>query len=537
MNKKQIFPLSLTLLLIISILTFAVPVRGYAGTNLYADPASVTKGPTPVPIPGSYTFEIWMENATTNPVTTIAFDLDWDPTKVDITGITLSPALAMAGFFFVGGSLNHATGYVDDWTYGHLAGGKLLPYNLTCTVAVDLVDYTGPSGTVIDILGMSCWDTTLTEFLAGDSPYDHTVYILTPPPTPPTAKFTWNPLFPIEATSADFDATTSIGGFDGTNSCPITTYIWDFDDANQTTVGVPTIVHTFASAGSYDVNLTVIAPEGIGADPSYVNSSWVVHTVIVIAPALGRAIDLYTQDWRYPGYSTSFTGEGFPNGTQVDSYAPQDEVILYAKLTYNLEPIANKEVAFEIHGPANPYYNISLYRQAFTDECGIANISFRIPWPDVHAEEIVFGTWTALAKASVAEVTISDWHYFEVGWILTCGPIVLHDGTTPAVSFAELDTVYINVTVTNIALTDRNVTITAVIYDELGVPVGSAVLFVPDVPPGTSTYTLSITIPEWAYVGTGMVYVNLYTALPWDCGTCYGPECSTPIIIVRGPGC
>lgn len=542
MKRKQIFPLSLTLLLMISILTFAIPVRGYAGTNLYADPANKTLGPLPPPVGETYTFDIMLENGTD--VVTIACDLDWDPTMVNITSIVVGNALPGGALLI--GSWNSAGGYIDDITVGVLGTSYAVDNKTFVTVTVEVMGFTGPGGTVIDILGMSCWDKFLTEFLSGDSAYDHTMYSLTPPPTEPTAAFTWAPPFPLEGVAANFDASTSSNGFDGNNTAYITEYHWDFDDGNQTMVTVDTIVHVFAVAGTYDVNLTVVAPPGIGADPGYVGKDTVIHTVMVIAPALGRAIDLYTQDWRYAGCnpaSTIYTGEGMPNGTQVDSFAPQDEVILYAKLTYNLEPIANKEVAFEVHGPTNPYHNVSVYRQAFTDECGIANISFRIPWPDVHAEEIIFGNWTVLAKASVAEETVADWHWFKVGWIVQCMGIKLYDWMSVIrIDFEELQDVFINVTVLNIAMTPRNVTLTIVIYDELGVPIGSVVGTYQNVPPGTSELDkvpilLHITIPEWAYVGFGMVYVNLLSALPWDCGVCYGPECSTIIQIKRGPGC
>jgi PKD repeat protein len=540
MNKKQIFPLSLTLLMVISILAFAVPVKAIPGIALYASPASYTGIPT-----DTYDFTVHLQNATAanmggNQVTVIAFDLRWDTTKVNVTDVVYEQTLPgpIATWSLLIGYKDYATGWFDDITLGTLGTQWDVANSTVCKVSVEILDFTGAPGSVINITDMGCIDNVPAYFLTGDSPYDHTVYALTPPPTDPTADFTWLPLFPIEGVAASFDASASTAGFDGEFITPITDYYWDWEndgvvDDSDTD---PFIDHTFLAAGVYTVNLTVYAPAVSGdPDPSYNDTVWMTHDVTVVAPALGRAIDLYTQDYRYPGYPTPYTGEGSPNGTQVDAFAPQDEVILCAKLTYNLEPIANKEVAFEIHGPENMYYNISIYRQAFTDEYGVACITFRIPWPDDHAEEIVFGTWTILAKASVAEVTIADWHWFEVGWIMTCGPIVLHDGSTPTMSFDELDTVYINVTVTNIALTPRNVTITVVIYDELGVPVASATMFVADVPPGTGTYTLTATIPEWAYVGTGMVYVNLYTALPWDCGVCYGPECSTPIIINPGP--
>ena len=84
-----------------------------------------------------------------------------------------------------------------------------------------------------------------------------------------------------------------------------------------------------------------------------------------------RVIDLYTQ-------KVPFDGKG-PNQPS-DSFQPQELVILYALVTYNDAPVAQKVVSFSVNGPPNPFENITLLRTATSDQNGVANVSFRIPW-------------------------------------------------------------------------------------------------------------------------------------------------------------
>jgi hypothetical protein len=142
-----------------------------------------------------------------------------------------------------------------------------------------------------------------------------------------------------------------------------------------------------------------------------------------------------------------------------------------------------------------------------------------------------------MAKVDIAEQWESDSHWFYVHWIIEIQSLKLLNSTyVPTIEFTRgVDTAYINVTVYNWAMTPRNATITAVIYDELGVPVGTAVMALTGIPGETSVWQIaSISIPSWAYVGYGEVYVNAFTKLPWECGVCYCPEQST-VIRIKAP--
>jgi len=115
-------------------------------------------------------------------------------------------------------------------------------------------------------------------------------------------------------------------------------------------------------------------------------------------------IDLYTQK----------SGKG-PN--QAGGYfKPQELVILYAHVTNNTNPISNKSVAFEIHGPPDHPKNITIIRAPMTNASGMATINFRIPWPDEDPEDIVLGTWTAYAGVQIGEEKVNDTLTFMVGF-------------------------------------------------------------------------------------------------------------------------
>lgn len=88
----------------------------------------------------------------------------------------------------------------------------------------------------------------------------------------------------------------------------------------------------------------------------------------------GGKIDLFTQKEPYSG-----KGPNMPS----DAFNPGEEVQIYALVTYNVESVQNLPVAFEILGPK---IHVDC-RTVFTDETGIATISFRIS----HLNETKFG--------------------------------------------------------------------------------------------------------------------------------------------------
>jgi hypothetical protein len=111
------------------------------------------------------------------------------------------------------------------------------------------------------------------------------------------------------------------------------------------------------------------------------------------------SIDVYTQ---YP----------YPNGGQGPNmpshpFGPQDEVLLFALVTYSLAPVENKMVTFTIIDPSQKILSI---RTAASNRSGIASISLRLPWP----AQNVFGNWSVLGTVDIANEVCKDTLTFEV---------------------------------------------------------------------------------------------------------------------------
>ena len=237
--------------------------------------------------------------------------------------------------------------------------------------------------------------------------------------------------------------------------------------------------------------------------------------------SLGRSIDLYTQKEPYDGKGANQSS---------DAFAPQQEVILYAYVTYNEAPVMNKIVYFEVNGPVNPLYEVSLSRTATTDEEGLASVSFRIPWPAENAETVVFGTWTVVAAVEIAEETVADTLTFEVGWIIELVKVETVDvNNMSKTNFTRGEHMHFRLTVRNIALVEKIATLTIDVYDELDVLLGVVVRENVNIPPGVTVYFIEdLLIPTSAYVGVGVVRANAYDV--FDAAWC--PEVTTTFSII-----
>jgi len=332
------------------------------------------------------------------------------------------------------------------------------------------------------------------------------------PPTPygPTAAFTWTPTIPQNGTDVTFDARSSKPGFDGTHMCPITCWRWNFGDGTGwfNCSDKEVWVHNFAEPNTYTVYLEVYAP---GA-PTETNST--THDVKVIPPPMGAHIELTAPE------QAPYDGEG-PD-VECDAFAPQQMVVLKAKVTYNLDPVEGKIVGFEVLDASGACVT---YRTAVTNASGIAVVEFRIP------SMPAFGDWLAIAIVDVAQTTVADTMPFKVGWIIEILSVAPLETT-----YHKCNDMYFTLEIKNIALSTRTTTLTVVVYDECGVPIGQIV--VPDWPiearfDGYYATTMSIHVPTWAFVGTATVYANAFTALPSLNGVPYCPEQSAEFVIER----
>jgi len=227
-----------------------------------------------------------------------------------------------------------------------------------------------------------------------------------------------------------------------------------------------------------------------------------------------RIIDLFTQKKPYSGH-----GLNQPS----DAFAPQEEVILYANVTYRGAPIANKLVAFQVNGPPNPLQNITIYDQGETNATGIAQASFRIPWPETNPRTIVFGTWKAVANVDIAEEIVQDTLTFQVGWIVEIiSAITVDEDLQPQTRFMQESFVRVILTMKNIAKTPKNVMLVVVVFDSLRYIIDSAIIDDLKVEPGEMLVYCSAYISEWAACGNATLHACAYTSL----GPAYCPEVS-----------
>lgn len=315
-----------------------------------------------------------------------------------------------------------------------------------------------------------------------------------PPGPAPVAIFTWSPFEPIYNQPATFNASKSYD-INGT----IISYKWNFGDGNITTRTNPIIIHTFAVQGNYNVTLTVTDNDGL------TGSTW--HIVKVLLYKL--EIDVFTQQ------PEPYSGRG-PHQPS-DAFAPQSEIILYAEVKYNYEPIENKMVAFEVRDPND---ELVISRSNNTDANGMTYVSFRL------ASNATFGLYKVFAQVEVSGRIANDTLTFLVGWIIEIIKVetVGQDGL-PKNAFARGEQIYFSVDVKNIAFTSRNATLTVGLLDETDQLIGVADISL-KVPPGTHEYNVlyNILIPQWTLVGTATAHVNVFTTWPLSGGVPYCPE-------------
>jgi len=206
MKRKYLILTLLATLTILLPLFHALETHAYAGAKMYADPSVKLAG-----INETYTFDVRLQNASR--VTTIAFSLSFDPTKVNITKIEIGDALP-GGHLFIG-DWNSAAGTITDITTMVLG----THYDVYDSVVVTItVETRNPAKSVlIDIWDMACWTWDLDDLLSGDCLYDHTVSIIPSMKVGVLAPMTWNQgqgmLEGAEIARDEINSGTGISGF------------------------------------------------------------------------------------------------------------------------------------------------------------------------------------------------------------------------------------------------------------------------------------------------------------------------------------
>jgi hypothetical protein len=241
--------------------------------------------------------------------------------------------------------------------------------------------------------------------------------------------------------------------------------------------------------------------------------------------ATGAVIDIYTE-------KTPFDGKGANQSS--DAFEPQELVVLHALATYNGGPQCNMLVAFQANGPLNAFQNISVVGVATTDESGIGTFSFRIPWPCANAEETVFGRWIAIATVNIAGQVAVDTVTFQVGWIIRITELAtLSSQLKPQSLFSREDLIVFNMTVENIALTDKLAVIKVDVEDARKNPIIHVEMDKMAFPPGKSNVQASSQIPLSAESGLANVSAAPFTAPPESGGRLYSPAIFTTFTVAE----
>jgi hypothetical protein len=245
--------------------------------------------------------------------------------------------------------------------------------------------------------------------------------------------------------------------------------------------------------------------------------------VIVKGFIIGRQLDMYTQ---YPG---PYGGQG-PNSPS-DMFWPQKQVELYANVTYNLWPVQNKIVAFEIHNAAGEIVTILT---AVSDEFGVAHTSYRIPWPCFNTSAL-FGIWTVVATVDIACIVVNDTMQFHFDYLIDWVKV-----TTDKDYYAHGETIHVTVDYQTYAIQHYNVLFTCVVNDELNYPIGKQFISVTvgdldmmlwcTYAPGTIEF--DIPIPKYAAAGIATLHINALSDFPWFGGSAWCEELTTTINIL-----
>jgi hypothetical protein len=246
----------------------------------------------------------------------------------------------------------------------------------------------------------------------------------------------------------------------------------------------------------------------------------------------GRMIDLYggavNMGYGSLPFPEPYGGQG-PN-MPMDLVLPQSWVQLCVNVTYNYWPVQHKLVGFEVQNSTadcddpDPEFTTFVKLFAFTDENGVACVGFRMPWPCDDPEGQLFGLWRVTATVSVGDVVMTDVMDFKYDYLIHITKV-----TTDLFEYDHGWPVEICIEYKTWAMQDYPVVFTIVIKDELGVPIGMAII---EGTVGGAVWCqykyyrdcVVIYIPKWAYAGIATIHVNAFDKEPIDGGVPVTPE-------------
>lgn len=242
----------------------------------------------------------------------------------------------------------------------------------------------------------------------------------------------------------------------------------------------------------------------------------------------GRALDLYgyaSNSGKGPideqlilQFPPPYGGQG-PNAP-MDVVEPQSLITLHANVTYNYWPVQHKLVGFQV---INNLQMTVANLFAFSDENGVATVTFRMPWPCDNPESLL-GVWHIVSTVQVADIVINDTMDFHYDYIVHIWKV-----TTDKYEYNHGETVMVTLEWGSHAQQDYAILLKVYIADELGVVIGAFNVYTHV--GGTvfcqyrnGTLTGGIWIPKWAYAGIATVHANVFDNEPIMGGVPLGPE-------------
>jgi len=545
MKGKTLLYLSIVLSMMLAVVPMS-SVKGSPATVLSIEPPLVEDT---VPVCNNFTVDIYV----TDVVGLWAWkvNLTWDPAVLEVLEVTEGPFLSgqASPTAFVVAPFDPATGFIPEISCGSI---KVPAKTATGSGVLATVKFHVIAPGECDIV---IKDTVMIGPPPSMDPLVYTVEIghfklSPPPPTSPEAIFT--PLTCTMVYVGDWvtlDGRASTDGWDtlpdppGGHTVDINDYKWLIDFLNGTTVEMhgDYIPDAFQcdKPGDVAITLTVNATDPLQPDHSdYEPIDSETHTIHQASKPMGVVIDVYTEKG---GEGLGINWDADPpvqwpwSTAWSDAFAPQEEVTVYAKVTYNDDPVQNKPVAFEVKDETGTGV---VYRTVFTDADGIASFTFRLIWECNKTFTTNYEVWEIWASVSVSEIEKLDVVKFRYGWLVQIEEIDAPgqvDKPVKPENFVAFEVTLLLKNLIHWPSNNKAVYITVVVYDVCGVPI--AVAKVPDLLVPEDAYywdpIFTLLVPPWTYRGTGMIYANIFTGAPQDGGVPVCSEVSTPIWLGR----
>ena len=229
---------------------------------------------------------------------------------------------------------------------------------------------------------------------------------------PPTPSLMTNEF--VTTTTTTFNASESLGGFDGDEVVPITAYQWDFGDGtaiiNTTN---PVVQHTYpVKIQFYRVTLTVYAP-GLGyVSPNYIPNSTTMATIEIAPQDIKIDAFVSIESYNTDGSLASKTISGVGIGRSYNGHASTKYNDTIARpcalVNINGTPVSGQWVAFSMIDTGGYLHGLGT---GLTDEYGIAT-GYPMPlWPRVFQ-----GIYTNIAVIDDGPYRgLTDWDSFCSG--------------------------------------------------------------------------------------------------------------------------